>query len=398
MEKIRLRSNQKIERVSLDYQRDELRKFDWSPRLMGIKGARGIGKTTLLLQHLRQTHGFSEKAIYASLDDIYFTENRLIDFVEDFYRNGGLFLYLDEVHKYPDWAIEVKNMYDTYPDLRIIFTGSSMLEIQKSNVDLSRRAIVFLLQGLSFRQFLDLKYQIKAPVYSLKGILENANEAIASFDPGFKPYLYFKEYLQKGYYPFFNEGDNFYFDRLEATVRAVIESDFPLLHNIDIKNIRRIYQLLLVVSTSPPFTPNIQKLSERAGLTRNTLLQYIYHLEQADILMLLQSPRKGITLLQKPEKIFLENTNLLYAFAPSGLDIGMVRETFVLNQLKAVHKVHYPDKAGDVFVDEQYVFEVGGKSKKQDRAADTANTFIIADDWDFKVGNKIPIWLFGLLY
>lgn len=398
MEKIRLRSNQKIERVSLDYQRDELRQFDWSLRLMGIKGARGIGKTTLLLQHLHQTHGFNEKAIYISLDDIYFTENRLIDFVEDFYRNGGLFLYLDEVHKYPDWAIEVKNIYDTYPDLQIIFTGSSMLEIQKSNVDLSRRAITFSLQGLSFRQFLDLKYQIKAPAHTLKDILENANEAIASFDPGFKPYLYFKEYLQRGYYPFFKEGDSYYFDRLEAIVRAVIESDFPLLHNIDIKNIRRIYQLLLVISTSPPFKPNIQKLSERAGLSRNTLLQYIYHLEQADILMLLQSPRKGISLLQKPEKIFLENPNLLYAFAPTTLDIGMVRETFVLNQLKAVHKVHYPEKDGDIFVDEQYVFEIGGKSKKQDQLAHTANSYIIADEWDFKVGNKIPIWLFGLLY
>lgn len=398
MEKIRLRSNQKLELISLDYQRDELHKFDWSLRLMGIKGARGIGKTTLLLQHLRQTHGFSEKAIYASLDDIYFTENRLIDFAEDFYRNGGLFLYLDEVHKYPDWAIEVKNIYDTYPDLQVIFTGSSMLEIQKSNADLSRRAIIFPLQGLSFRQFLDLKYQIKTPVLTLEDILENANEAIAFFDRGFKPYPLFKEYLQKGYYPFFKEEEKFYFDRLEGAVRAVIETDFPLLHNIDIRNIRRIYQLLFVISTSPPFTPNIKKLAERAGLSRNTLLQYIYHLEQADILMLLQSPRKGITLLQKPEKIFLENTNLLYAFAPTGLDIGMVRETFVLNQLKAVHRIYYPEKAGDVFVDEQYVFEIGGKSKKQGRSANTEQHFIIADDWDFKVGNKIPIWLLGLLY
>ena len=398
MEKLRLRSNQRIERVSMLYQRDELEKFDWNLRLMGVKGVRGIGKTTLFLQQLKRRHGFDERAIYLSLDDIYFTENRLIDFVEDFYRNGGLFLYLDEVHKYPDWAIEVKNIYDTYPDLQLIFTGSPMLEIQKSNADLSRRAIIFPMQGLSFRQFLKLKHQIDVPVFPLVEILENANNIIASFPTGFKPYPYFRAYLQNGYYPFFMEGTDWYFDRLEATNKVVIESDFLLLHNIDIKNIRHIYKLLLAIATSPPFKPNIQKLSERVGISRNTLLQYIYHLEQADVLMLLQSSRKGITLLQKPEKIFLENTNLLHAFAPTELDIGMIRETFVINQLKAVHKVQYPGKFGDVFVDGKYLFQIGGKSKSNKQIAGQENAFIIADDWDFKVGNKVPIWLFGLLY
>jgi len=398
MEKIRLRSNQKIERVTTIYQRDELQKIDWTPRLMGVKGARGIGKTTLFLQHLKQNHGFSEKAIYLSLDDIYFTEYRLIDFVEDFYRNGGLYVYIDEVHKYPNWAIEIKNIYDTYPDLKIIFTGSSMLEIQKSKVDLSRRAIIFPMQGLSFRQFLALKYQINIPAYKLSEILEKANEIIGNLPKGFKPYPYFKEYLQSGYYPYFKENDNWYFERVEATTQAVIESDFLLLHNIDIKNIRRIYQLLLVIATSPPFKPNVTKLSERTGISRPTLLQYIYHLEKADLLTLLQSPRKGITLLQKPEKLFLENPNLVYTYAPTNYDVGMIRETFVLNQLKAIHKVNYPERGADILVDEEILFEIGGKNKKKKQIKKEENAYILADNWDFKVGNKIPIWLIGLLY
>ena len=398
MEKLRLRSNQRIERTSMTYERDELKNIDWQVRLLGIKGARGIGKTTLLLQYIKQTHGFSEQAIYLSLDDIYFTENKLIDFVENFYRNGGLFLYLDEVHKYPNWEIEIKNIYDIYPDMKIVFTGSSMLEIQKSNADLSRRAIIFPLQGLSFRQFLNLKYSQNLSVYSLEEVLKNANDIIAHVQESIKPYPYFKEYLQWGYYPFFMEGNQWFFDKLEGIVKAVIESDFLILSNIDVKNIRKIYQFLLAIATSPPFTPNIQVLSDRTAITRNTLLHYIYYLEKADVLTLLQTQRTGITLLQKPEKIYLENTNLLYLFAPTSLNIGMVRETFVLNQLKAVATVHYPDAGGDILVNSNYNFEIGGKSKKKDQILGVPNSYIIADDWDYKVGNKIPIWLMGLLY
>jgi len=398
MEKLRLRSNQKIERVSTTFKRDDFQRLDWSVRLMGLKGARGIGKTTLFLQHLKIMHQFSETAIYLSLDDVYFTENKLVDVVEEFYRTGGLYLYLDEVHKYPTWAIEVKNIYDTYPDMQIFFTGSSMLDIQKSKADLSRRAIVFSMQGLSFRQFLALKYQISIPVYSLKDILESANSIIHSVGTDFKPYVYFREYLQQGYYPFFAEGSDWYADRVEAMIRVVIESDFLQLHNIDVKNIRKIYQLLLAVATSPPFRPNIQKLSERTAIYRTTLLQYIYHLQSADVLTLLQSPRKGITLLQKPDKIYLENTNLLYSIAPKTLDIGTVRETFVINQLKASHQVNYAEKGGDVLVDNNYVFEIGGKSKQGKQITQIDNAYIIADNWDFKTANKIPIWLLGLLY
>ena len=397
IEKLRIRSNERIRRVSLDYQRDEIKQFDWNLRLMGIKGARGIGKTTLLLQHLKQTHQLKERAIYLSLDDISFTENTLLDFVEDFYRNGGLFLYLDEVHKYPDWAIEIKNIYDTYVDLQIIFTGSAMLEIQRGNVDLSRRAIMYRLQGLSFRQFLALKHNIEIPVSSLETVLLEPNDIIASLPNTFKPYPFFREYLQIGYYPFFTEGNKWFYDRLNATVKVVLESDISQIQHIDIQNIRRIYKLLLAIATSPPFTPNIQRLSERTGISRNTLIQYLYYLEEADVLSLLQVAGKGLRRLQKPDKVYLENSNLLYAFAPTQLHIGMVRETFVLNQLKIKHRINYP-KTGDFLVDEKYLLEVGGPSKTAKQIAQAENAFVVADDFDFAIGQKIPIWLFGLLY
>ena len=198
IEKLRIRSNERVQRVTLDYQRDELFQFDWSLRLMGIKGARGIGKTTVLLQHLKLTHQLDEKAIYISLDDIFFSENSLIDFVEDFYREGGLFLYVDEVHKYPTWAIEIKNLYDTYPDLQIKFTGSAMLEIQKANADLSRRAIIYTMQGLSFRQFLSLKHNIKLEPISFDDVLRQANTIISELPEGFKPYPHFRNIYKMG--------------------------------------------------------------------------------------------------------------------------------------------------------------------------------------------------------
>lgn len=397
MEKLRIRSNERIKRVSLTFQRDEMQKFDWSVRLMGIKGARGVGKTTLLLQHLKQTHSFNEKAIYLSLDDIYFLEYKLIDFVESFYRSGGLYLYLDEVHKYPNWAIEIKNIYDTYSDIQIIFTGSSMLDIQQANADLSRRAIVYRLQGLSFRQFLQLKHGIDLPMLVLNDLLERPNDIIAELPASFKPYPLFRTYLKTGYYPFFMERIEWFHDQLEATLKVVIESDFLRIQNIDVHNIPKIYKLLYAIATSPPFQPNIQRLSERTQISRNALVQYFYYLEGADVLSLLQVEGKGLRKLQKPDKAYLENTNLLYMMAPTKLHLGMVRETFVLNQLKMNHRVTYP-KEGDFLVNEQFTLEIGGASKSNKQIAGVTDAYIVADDLDFAVGNKIPIWLFGLLY
>ena len=397
MEQLRLRSNERINHTSLQYQRDEIDRFDWSLRLLGIKGARGVGKTTLLLQHIKQLHGLSAKAIYLSLDDIYFTENRLIDVGTSFHRQGGTHLYLDEVHKYPDWAIEVKNLYDTFPDLKIVFTGSSMLEILKANADLSRRAIVFRLQGLSFRQYMALKHNIELPLVNLDKVLKEPNEIISSLDAGFKPYAYLKEYLKSGYYPFFMEGEQWFYDRLSASVRVVLETDLPSLEKIDIRNVRKIWQLLYIIAGSPPFKPNIQRLSERTGISRNTLIQYLYHLEEADLLSLLNGPSTSLSLLRKPEKVFMSNTNMMYAFHPDRPNEGAIRETFVLNQIRYQHEVYDPEN-GDFLVDRKFTLEVGGKGKNKRQIAGLDHAFVIADNLDFAVDNKIPLWLFGLLY
>lgn len=356
-----------------------------------------MGKTTLLLQHLKMTHGLATKALYLSLDDIRFSAHRLIDLVAQFYREGGLHLYLDEVHKYPNWAIEVKNLYDTYPDLQVIFTGSALLEIQRANADLSRRAIIFHLQGLSFRQYLALSEKIHLPVAPLADVLERGNEIISDLPKDFKPYAYFRKYLERGYYPFFYESESWFHERLAATVKAVLESDMVFVFAMDPQNIRQTEKLLLAISSSPPFKPNVQRLSERTGISRNTLSQYMHYLQQADMLAFLFAKGSGLGKLNKPDKLYLENSNLLYALSGSQVHIGMARETFVFNQLRPLHEVAEPPQ-GDFLVDNTWLLEVGGASKGFGQIAGKQASFVLADDLDFQVGNKVPIWLMGLLY
>lgn len=396
-------SNRRLEGISLDYQRDEISQYPWELQLLGIEGSRGIGKTTLFLQHMKQ-HYKSGEAIYLSLDDIYFTQHQLVDVVREFHRRGGRRIYIDEVHKYPNWSIEIKNIYDNYGDLKVAFTGSSMSYIQSGNADLSRRAIMRRMQGLSFRQFINIQRAKRGskhpPIqrYTLEDILENTNDIIREVTKdNFKPYAYFQKYLEHGYYPFFMEGLTYFPDKLSGTTRAVLEADFAQLHNVTAVNVRSIYQLLYAISTSPPYQPNIEKLSKRIGIARKTLLEYIHHLSRADILTLLKDPQKGLSILKKPNKIYLENTNLLYNFAPRDLQMGTVRETFVMNQLKYGHDLHYP-QSGDVLVNEKYTFEIGGKNKTTKQINDIENAYILADDIDHRVHNKIPMWMVGMLY
>ena len=397
MEKLRLRSNETIARTKTDFKRDFLARFDGKPRLFGIKGSRGVGKTTILLQHLQQTFSYREEAIYVSLDDIYFSENRLVDFITSFRRIGGKHIYLDEVHRYQNWAVEVKNIYDQYDDMELVFTGSSMLQLQEFSADLSRRAVILRLQGLSFREYVGLKHGINLPLLSLKDVLERANEIIGDLTREFLPYPYWQEYVTRGYYPFFTEGEQWYFDKLENTIQTVIVRDLAQFHGVEHNNVSKLYRLLYVIATSPPFKPNILKLSERLGIARNTLLRYIDQLCTAGVLQALHSGKKGLTSLQKPQKLYLENTNLIFTYHPSTDNWGNIRETVILNQLKNKHLVTYP-KQGDFLVDETYLFEVGGAGKGKSQISGHPQSFIIADNLDFAVGNKIPIWLFGLLY
>lgn len=398
MENILAKSNILIQNQELTFIRSLSDKIDWKDRLIGILGARGTGKTTLLIQHIKQHFGIGTQAVYLSLDDIYFTSNRLIDFAERFRQQGGKALFLDEVHKYPDWAREVKNIYDFYKDLNIVFTGSSVMDLIRQNADLSRRAVQYELTGLSYREFLKFSGIANLPSFSLSDLFSRHEEIATDLSAGFKPLQHFNDYLVFGYYPFFAENQRTYPIRLEQVIRLVIETDLQFVEGFDPHNSRKIYQLLYILATNVPFKPNISKLSEKIGIHRNTLTQYLHYLDKARLINSLTATGKSISTLQKPDKIFLENTNLHYTLSPDKVDRGTLRESFFLNQIvNAGHSITLPLK-GDFVVDEKFTVEIGGRGKTSDQIVDISDAWVVADEIEIGAWNKIPLWLFGLLY
>jgi predicted AAA+ superfamily ATPase len=398
MEKLVAKSNILVQNQSLTFTRSLASKIDWQDRLIGILGARGTGKTTLLLQHIKQQFGIGQEAVYLSLDDIHFTSNRLIDFAETFRQQGGKVLFLDEVHKYPDWAKEVKNLYDFYKDLNIVFTGSSVMDLLRQNTDLSRRAVQYELTGLSYREFLQFSDIVTLPNLSLNDLFSKHAQIAADLIATFKPLQHFNDYLVFGYYPFFSENRRTYPIRLEQVIKLIIETDLQFVEGFDPYNSRKIYQLLYILATNVPFKPNVSKLSEKIGIHRNTLIQYLHYLEKARLINSLTVAGKSISTLQKPDKIFLENTNLHYALSPDKVDKGALRESFFLNQLiNAGHSVTLPLK-GDFIIDEKFTVEIGGKGKTSEQIVNIPDSWIAADELESGAWNKIPLWLFGLLY
>lgn len=383
--------------VTTDFQREMISELPWGERLIGIKGARGVGKTYMLLQYIKQNYQFSEDALYISLDDFYFFNHKLIDLVDEFVAKGGKHLFVDEVHKYPNWAIEIKMIYDYYPNLKVVFTGSSLLEILNSKADLSRRALAYNMQGFSFREFLIFKYKIEFDKIEFKDILSNHTELALEIGKVVKPLKFFSEYLESGYFPISQPDKALYYKRLMEVVAMILETELPSLRKVEISKIPKLKQLISIISESVPFKPNITSLASKINVSRNTLLEYIYAMVDANILVSLHKNSFGVSLLQKPEKLFLENTNFMYALSHSEPNIGSLRETFFLNQLKEKHKVSYPER-GDFLVDEKYTFEVGGKNKTLEQIKDIENAFIAADNIEFGYGNVIPLWLFGFLY
>lgn len=390
-------STKLIESMPKNFERFLINEIAWDQKLIGISGARGSGKTVLLLQQLGKLLAEGKKALYVSLDDIYFSEHRLIYFAEEFEKNGGEYLFLDEVHKYKNWSQELKNIYDSLTDIKVVFTSSSALEIYKGSHDLSRRVLMYKLQGLSFREFLELKYKIKIPKFTLDEIMKDHHSKALEVNKLFKVFPYFKEYLECGYYPFFMDVGGNYLRQLQITVNTVLEVDLPAIHNIDFNSIIKLKKLIYIISRIVPYTPNIEKLAKQIETTRPTLLKYLYYLDKAQIITWLDNSTMGINYLNKPSKLFLGNTNLAYAFSGENNDKGNVRETFFLNQLSQNHQVTYP-KQGDFLVDQKYLFEIGGKKKDYKQIANIENSFIAADDIEYGFGNKIPLWLFGFLY
>jgi len=397
MDQLYEKHHRKIRHTTSHFVRGIMNNIRWDARLIGIRGARGVGKTTLLLQYLKNNFSNNNTALYISLDNIWFAENSLNELADDFVKKGGTHLFLDEVHKYPDWSQEIKNIYDDYPDIKIVFTGSSLLEILNARADLSRRAVVYTMQGLSYREFLNIKLNIDLPIYSLDDILHNHTELAIEVNNKIKPLQYFSEYLNSGYYPFFQEIKDLYFNRIEEIINMTLEIELPLLRKVDISYVPRLKQLLQIISESVPFLPNISKLSERIGINRNTLITYLYFLQESNIIKNLYKDSAGITKLQKPDKIFIDNTNLIYTFSPSNANKGNLRETFFVNQVSYLHNVEYSQNS-DFIVNSKYTFEIGGQTKATKQIKNIKNSFIVADDIEYGHNNKIPLWLFGFLY
>jgi predicted AAA+ superfamily ATPase len=398
MEKLIEFSRSRIYSVDTAFKRYLWDKINWNNRLIAITGARGVGKTTMLLQYIRENlKEKQDEVIYVNLDDLFFSRNTIVDFADQFVKKGGKYLFLDEVHKYKNWSQEIKNCYDYFTDLKIVVTGSSALKIYEGKADLSRRAIHYQMQGLSFREFLELKYNYKFPVLRLDNILDETSNHIPEILEKIKPIKYFEEYLQTGYYPFFTEGEGDYQTRLKQTVNHVLDSDLPFVENIDFSAVHYLRKLLAILAGIVPYKPNIVKLSQQVGVSRETLLRYLYLLEKADLLILLQAETHGIGRMNKPEKIYFNNPNLIHALAAFPSNPGTIRETFFLNQLQVNHTIA-ASKASDFLVDDIYTFEVGGKNKTRKQIALLDHAFIAADNIEFAHENRIPLWLFGFLY
>lgn len=365
------------------------KEIDWSARMIGIVGPRGVGKSTMLRQHiLRQTD--RDKILYVSADFVYFNTHSLIYLADEFIKDGGTRLFIDEIHKYKNWSQELKQIFDVHPELQIVFTGSSVLDIYKGLADLSRRVLIFHMQGLSFREFLLIRYDIEAPVYLLEDIIAQRVEI-----PGVAhPLPLFREYLAKGYYPFSNEPG---FElRINQIVQQTIESDIAQYADLKPATARKLKQLLGVVSSLAPYKPNYDNLAKEVGISKNNVADYLTYLEKAGLIGLLRDNTAGMRQLGKIEKVYVDNTSLMNVLANGNPNIGNVRETFFFNQMRVRNDI-LGSRVSDFFIS-PYTFEVGGKSKGRRQIEDADNGRIVKDDIETGHGIVIPLWTFGMNY
>ena len=394
MERLIKLSQRKIKAVKTEFKRFLYTEIDWSQLLVLIKGHRGAGKTTFLLQRAKE---LKKNAIYLSLDDIYFETYRLVELIDELYTEGYRYFFLDEVHRYKNWSKDLKNSYDNYSDIKIVTTGSSILEVNKGQADLSRRAVTYYLPGLSFREFLELAHQKKFPQINLSDITQQHHEISADYYDRTDMDKPFKEYLQYGYYPFFKEGIQLYGQKLLETTNLVLDIDIAPFEDLSYSTVRNMKKLLYIISQSVPFTPNIAKISERIHVPRNSILKILDLLAHARIISLLKRETKGISYLQKPEKIYLQNTNLAWLLSDNKPDTGNLRETFFFNQSEVRHKVT-SSRFGDFTIDDAFTFEIGGPLKTSEQIRGIPNAYIAADGIKGGAGKRIPLWLFGFLY
>jgi predicted AAA+ superfamily ATPase len=382
----------------MDIVRETMHTIAWEKQLVAIRGSRGVGKTTLMRQYIRQTYGINAgEALYCVLDSLYFTNHSLLDLAERFHMMGGRHLFLDEVHKYQTWSKEIKEIIDLYPDLKITFSGSSLLQILNADADLSRRVLSYTMEGLSFREFLHFYKGIQLPKHSLEEVLANPDAVCEEVKSVCSPQPLFEQYLRAGYYPFYDGNETEYYSRIENVVNFIIDQELTQFCGIEMANTRKIKALLLFLAENVPYEVNIAKLSTYLELNKQTVLSYLNSLQRAELLHLLYSDNNSVTRLQKPDKIYLHNPNLFFAFGQQN-QIGTIRECFVVNQLSVGHGVEYSKQQGDFRIDGRITIEVGGHDKTFDQIADIPNSYVLADMMEYPIGKKLPLWLVGMLY
>ena len=388
-----------LRNTSLGFVRSYMQAINWDTQMIALRGARGVGKTTLMLQYIKQNYpAYSRKVLYCSLDIIYFANHNLVDLASDFVKQGGEHLFLDEVHKYATWSRELKEIYDLFPNLRVVVSASSLLNFMTGDADLSRRCIAYDIQGLSFREYLQFYKKLNFPATSLETILTAPQELCAAVNSACRPLEHFRHYLQFGYYPFYAKNKTNYYQVVEQVVNFVIDVELTQLCNVDVANTRKIKSLLSVVASSSPFEVDVSKLSVLTEINRATIIAYFKYLADARILSCLYSDIASVKRLQKPDKIYLDNTNLISVLSGRDANVGTVREVFAVNQLSQAYQVEYKKKNGDFFVDGRWTLEVGGADKGFDQIANIQDSYVLADDIETPYGAKIPLWMLGFLY
>jgi Predicted ATPase (AAA+ superfamily) len=388
MDKLFEYSNRLIKETDTKFFRYMYNEINWKNRMIGLIGSRGVGKTTLVLQYIKQNLNLAE-TLYVTAEDFYFADNRFTELADAFVKHGGKYLFIDEIHKYKDWAKELKLIYDYHKDLNVVFTGSSILDIKKGTSDLSRRAVIYNMQGLSFREYLQLFHNISAKAYSLEEILQHKVELLVQH-----PLPLFSDYLRTGYYPFALEDD---FElRLGQIINQTLENDIPMYADMNVATGRKLKQLLAIISKSAPFKPNMSKIAEMLSASRNNIADYCLYIEEAGMIAQLRDNTGGIRGLGKVDKIYLDNTNLIYNLAEDTSNVGNMRETFFLNQMRVKYDV-LSSPIADFLID-TITFEVGGKNKGQKQIKDVENGYIVKDDIESGYLNVIPLWQLGLTY
>lgn len=389
MEQLQSTFSKLLKETSTTFHRYMYERINWSARMIGLMGPRGIGKTTLVLQHIKEQLPRKE-SLYVQAEDFYFASHRLTELADNFAKMGGKYLIIDEIHKYKDWSRELKLIYDYHSELHIVFTGSSVLDIAKGAYDLSRRALVYEMQGLSYREYLELFHGIHLPICTLQQILQQEIET----PEGFLPLQHFSDYLQHGYYPFADGDLNQY---IQQVVNATIDTDIPQFADLSISTARKLKRLLAIIAQSAPFKPNMSQIGGQLEVSRNKVGDLCAYLEKAGLIGQLRTSTGGIQGLGKVDKIYLDNPNLIYTLGAQNVEIGTVRETFFYNQTRTLLPVTV-SPISDFLIDGKYTFEVGGKKKKQSQLQNITDGYVVKDDIETGYGNILPLWTFGMLY